>query len=101
MEPGRGYWINVTSDSYVEYIGTVPDNTSVMLYKGWNMIGYASYVDRSVESVFQGLPLLQIEGFDITAHPYGLRRLDSAENMLAGEAYWVRVDGNSLLTVEN
>ncbi|MCJ2670052.1 MAG: CRTAC1 family protein [Candidatus Thermoplasmatota archaeon] len=101
VEPGRGYWINVTSDSFIEFIGIVPGNTSIMLYKGWNMIGYASYVDRSVESVFQGLPLLQIEGFDITAHPYGLRRLDSAENMLAGEAYWVRVDGNSLLTVEN
>ncbi|MFQ6128374.1 MAG: CRTAC1 family protein [Thermoplasmata archaeon] len=101
VEPGRGYWINVTTDSYVEFIGRVPETTSVMLYKGWNMIGYASYVDRSVESIFQGLPLLQIEGFDISAYPYGLRRLDFAENMTAGEAYWVRVDGNFLLTMAN
>lgn len=101
VEPGRGYWIDVTADSYVEYIGTVPDNTSVMLYRGWNMIGYASYTDRTIQDAFQGLPIVDIEGYDASAVPYLLRDMSSAEAMTAGEAYWVRVDDHSLWTVEN
>ncbi|MCK4367325.1 MAG: CRTAC1 family protein [Thermoplasmata archaeon] len=101
VEPGRGYWINVTSDSYVEFIGRVPENISVMLYKGWNMIGYGSYVNRSVEAAFQGLSVLRIEGFDRTASPYGLRKVDMTDTMIVGGAYWVRVSEKSLWTVEN
>ncbi len=101
LEPGRGYWVNVTSDSYIEFIGTVPDNTSIELYRGWNMIGYASYVNRSVETAFQGLGVLRIEGPEPTASPYGLRKLDMTDMMIAGEAYWVRLDERSLWTVEN
>ena len=101
VEPGRGYWIDVTTDSYVEFIGRVPENISVMLYKGWNMIGYGSYVNRSVETAFQGLSVLRIEGFDRTASPYGLRKVDMTDTMTAGGAYWVRMSENSLWTVEN
>ncbi|MFQ5911378.1 MAG: hypothetical protein ACE5IJ_11770, partial [Thermoplasmata archaeon] len=101
LEMGRGYWVNVTSDSFIEFIGRVPENTSVMLYKSWNMIGYASYADATIEAVFQGLPLLEMEGFDISAIPYGLRELDFTENMNAGEAYWVRVGEHFLWTVGN
>ncbi|MEE9341065.1 MAG: CRTAC1 family protein, partial [Thermoplasmata archaeon] len=101
VEPGRGYWIDVTADSYVEYIGTVPGNTSVMLYIGWNMIGYASYTDRTIQDAFQGLPIVDIEGYDASAVPHLLRDMSSAEAMTAGEAYWVRVDDHFLWTVEN
>jgi hypothetical protein len=101
VEPGRGYWIDVTSDSYIEFTGRVPENVSVMLYTGWNMIGYASYVERTVEEAFQSLPILHIEGSDISSNPYGLRRLDMTDTMTAGEAYWVRVTEHFSWTVEN
>ncbi|MFQ6106560.1 MAG: CRTAC1 family protein [Thermoplasmata archaeon] len=101
VEAGRGYWVNVTSDSYIEYTGVVPQNTSIMLYRGWNMIGYTSYVNRTIDDAFQGLPLLEIEGFDISAVPYGLRNMGPTDNMTAGVAYWVRVGDHVMWTVEN
>jgi hypothetical protein len=101
VEMGRGYWIDVSTDSYIEYVGTVPGNTSVMLYRGWNMVGYASLTERSVQDVFQGLPVLKVEGYDPSAVPYNLREMDPAENMVAGEAYWVQIDEHSMWTVGN
>jgi hypothetical protein len=101
VELGRGYWIDVATDSYIEYVGTVPDNASVMLYIGWNMVGYASLVDRTVQDAFQGLPVVKVECYDNSAVPYYLREMDFAENMTAGEAYWALVDDHFLWTVDN
>lgn len=101
IEAGFGYWVEVAQDSYIEYVGTVPSNVSIMLYQGWNMIGYSSYVDRTVADAFAGLPLIEIEGFDQTAPPHYLRDVNPAEMMTAESAYWVYAGDHFLWTVDN
>jgi hypothetical protein len=98
-----GIWVNVTKTGGDHFIsaGRVYENTTIQLYKGWNLVGYASFVNRSVEETLNGIPWEQVEGFDEGATPYYLRSLASTDWMKAGNGYWIRVTSDCIWTVEN
>jgi hypothetical protein len=53
----------------------------------------------SVQDVFVGLPLLEIEAFAGGSDPYLLKPLDSTDFLSAGKGYWVNVAADCTLTV--
>jgi len=99
-----GIWVNVTigGDYFVD-AGRVYESTVIQLYEGWNLVSYASFVNRTVEDALSGIwsHVEQVEVFDDGNAPYYLRTLSSSDWMEAGFGYWICVTENCIWMVEN
>ncbi|MFQ5909903.1 MAG: hypothetical protein ACE5IJ_04185, partial [Thermoplasmata archaeon] len=97
-----GIWVNSTIDGNLLVAGVVPDETTIQLRRGWNLIGFPSFrQDYQVADFMTDTGATEIEGFDQASPPYYLRVLASNEFMVAGEAYWVYVPATTAWTIGN
>ncbi len=88
---GVGFWIQMRAPGLLVVAGRVPAETTVALEAGWNLVGYLSFVERTVADALAGLPAEAVEAYEPTAAPYLLKVLSSGDLLAAGEAYWVRM----------
>jgi predicted GH43/DUF377 family glycosyl hydrolase len=102
MNRTMGIWVNVTigGDHFVD-TGRVHKSTSIQLYKGWNLISYASFIDRTVGDALNEISYEQVEGFDGSNQPYYLKILASTDIMKAGKGYWIKVSEDCTWTITN
>ena len=79
-----GLWVNVTEDSNLTVAGTVPAQTTIHLYEGWNLVSLPSFnTPYSVADLKAEIDATRVEGYDL-APPYFLRVLGDAEVLLPG-----------------
>jgi hypothetical protein len=83
-----GIWVNVLSGDYMTVAGTVPTFTSIQLNFGWNLVGYPSFTNDTVQNLLTGINYDRIEGYDAT-DPYHLVALNPTDIMHAGDAFWI------------
>ena len=95
-----GVWVNVSADAWWVVAGLVPAATDVPLRAGWNLIGYPSFVDRTVAEALAGAPYDAAEGYAPVA-PYYLRRMAPGDGMAAGDGYWVHATMDATVTIAN
>jgi hypothetical protein len=104
MNRTMGIWVNVTigGDHFVD-TGRVHESTAIQLYKGWNLVSYASFTDRTVEDALSGIwsDVEKVEGFDENNAPYYLKNLAASDWMEAGCGYWIYTKENCIWTIEN
>lgn len=84
-----GLWIQVDSDVTLGVEGLRPENTTIALKPGWNMVGYPSNTNRIASNVLpQEITKLGI--FNRNA-PYNLEYVYdfSTEVLVASRGYWV------------
>nr|QNO54847.1 hypothetical protein PAHOCELH_00008 [Methanosarcinales archaeon ANME-1 ERB7] len=55
MEPGKGYWILMTSVDTLPITGTVPMTTDIDLKTGWNLMGYNSLDSQPVADALSSI----------------------------------------------
>ena len=91
----QGIWVNVTEDSNLTLAGVVPTQTAIHLYAGWNLVSFPSFnMSFSVLDLRAETGGTRVEGLDQAVSPNFLRVLGDAKVLLAGEAYWIRVDSD-------
>jgi hypothetical protein len=90
-DPKMGIWVNVLSDDYFTVAGTVLATTTIELNAGWNLVGYPSYTNLTVQQALTGISYNTVEGYDAAAGPYYLMKLAPTSEMKRGEAYWIHV----------
>ena len=98
LDNTMGFWINITAACAFTPGGTAPSTTSVLLYQGWNMVGYPSFnASYSVADLKADLGLagVIVEAFDSNAAPYYLQRLKDGHLMEPGEGYWIYVPSDT------
>ncbi|MFQ6107700.1 MAG: CARDB domain-containing protein, partial [Thermoplasmata archaeon] len=89
-----GLWINVTQDSNLTLAGIVPAQTTIHLYEGWNIVSFPSWnASFTVADLKASVPVERVEGFD-PAPSHFLRVLSDSDVLLAGRAYWVKVQAD-------
>lgn len=96
-----GLWVNVTSNCNLTVAGVVPTNTSIRLHSGWNLVGFPSF--NPTYTVFDLKAeggSTRVEGFDASMVPYHLRVLGVAEVLQTGYGYWVRVEAETVWTLD-
>jgi PKD repeat protein len=94
-------WVEVSKDSYLIVAGLVPESTTIGLVVGWNFIGYASFIDRTVGDSFAGAIYQKVEGYDPTNSPWFLKTLFDSDIMSFGNGYWIHVSEEFDWTVTN
>ena len=100
LDRTEGFWVNVSADAWWVVAGLVPAATDVPLWAGWNLIGYPSFVDRTVAQALAGAPYDAVEGYAPVA-PYYLRRMAPGDGMAAGAGYWVHATADATVTIAN
>jgi hypothetical protein len=93
-------WITMTSSDNLIVTGKVPERADIQLYKGWNLVSYASFINRTVGDALAGYPYDRVEGYADIA-PYYLTVLTDTDMMTAGCGYWIHVTEDCTWTVDN
>ncbi|MCK5290424.1 MAG: PKD domain-containing protein [Thermoplasmata archaeon] len=94
-------WVDVNTDGYLVTAGLVPLDTTIRLVVGWNFVGYASFIDRTVGDTFSGAIYQNVEGFDPMDPPWYLLRLSGTDVLSYGNGYWIHVSEEFTWTVSN
>lgn len=89
-----GYIVKVTDDITLNICGTKPQNKSINLMSGWNVIPVLDDANVPVGDVFDALGenlviVKEIAGYRMYYPAYGITSLNSLES---GKAYFVRVN---------
>ncbi len=95
-----GLWVNVAGSSNLTVAGVVPAQTEIHLYNGWNLVSFPSFnTTYAVSDLIADTGTTRVEGYDPVS-PYCLKVLGPAEVLETGFAYWVKVDADTVWTVE-
>lgn len=97
-----GLWIEVTQASDLTIAGIVPSITMIPLMTGWNLVSFPSFnASYTVGDLKFETGATEVEGFDLFAVPYCLKRMMNGDTLQAGYAYWVKVEIQTIWTVQN
>ena len=95
-----GFWIDMTKDDHLVVAGLVPEMTLIELGHNWNLVGYPSFIDRTVSDALAGIDWKKIQGWGATP-PHHQRQMSASDIMRAGEAYWIWIDLPQMLEIYN
>jgi hypothetical protein len=86
-----GFWIDMTKDDHLVVAGLVPEMTQIELGHNWNLVGYPSFIDRTVSDALAGIDWQKVQGWGDTP-PHHQKQMGASDIMTAGEGYWIWVD---------
>jgi len=91
-----GLWVNVTEASNLTVAGVVPAQTTIDLYKGWNLVSFPSFnLSFTAYDLKMEIGAVRLEGHDPVAAPNFLRVLGDMDMLQAGYGYWMRVEADT------
>ncbi|MFO7991132.1 MAG: C25 family cysteine peptidase [Thermoplasmata archaeon] len=95
LDEQRGLWIHLTADDTLTIEGTEPSTTDILLYPGWNMVGYPSETDRTASSTLP--PEVTKIGILDGTSPYNIQYTSdlSAVTLSSLSGYWVYNSGDT------
>ena len=100
MNHTDGMWVNITGDCNLTVAGIVPAQTTIHLYRGWNLVSFPSFnTSYSASNLKTEIGATRVEGYDL-APPNFLRVLGDADVLQAGFGYWVKVEAATDWIVE-
>jgi hypothetical protein len=115
LDETMGFWIHMTAADTLEITGSVPETTDIELMTaagGWNLVGYASAVGRSLPSALQdhgvGSDFSLVYAYHVgeTADPWKLfdptvpPMLNDLTELTPGWGYWIHVSANHTWSVD-
>jgi len=108
MEPGKGYWIMMTSDDTLPISGAVPESTDIDLKIGWNLVGFNSLDSKPIAEALSSINgnysiVWAYNASDTTDHwkkydpgvPFG----NDLINMEPGSGYWIMMTSEGILKI--
>ncbi|MCK4455902.1 MAG: right-handed parallel beta-helix repeat-containing protein, partial [Thermoplasmata archaeon] len=99
MNHTMGLWVNVTQNSNLTVAGVVPAQTTIHLYKGWNLVSLPSFnLSYTVSDMRMDSGAVSVEGYD-PLPPHFMRVLGDGEVLQAGYGYWARVEADTAWTI--
>jgi hypothetical protein len=89
---GMAFWVTVPSGPVSLAIpGIVPDETVIILEKGWNLVSLVSAESLSISEALGDIPYRKVDGFDPQKEPYGTTNLDFDDLLAPGDCFWIHM----------
>ena len=96
----QGIWIHTNAPApCLTVIGSTPVSTTIMLYAGWNLVGYPSFTSMQADTALIGTNYDGLAECDMT-EPSLLRDMLGTDMMHTGKGYWVHVPTDTVWTVD-
>ncbi len=106
MEPGKGYWIMMTSGDTLPISGTMPESNDIVLKTDWNLIGYNSLGSQPVADALSSISsnytiVWAYDASDTADHwkkhdpgaPFG----NDLNIIEPGKGYWIMMTSDDIL----
>jgi len=104
LEKKKGYWVLMNSSSQFYLSGPLSATTNIHLSQGYNLVGYPSSTEKSVEEALQSIngSYTKVVGFNNTAKQY-LVYVPGANNTLLNitpyRGYWINMSQQGVWVV--
>ncbi|MCD4811279.1 right-handed parallel beta-helix repeat-containing protein [bacterium] len=108
MEPGKGYWIMMTSDDTLPISGTAPESTDIDLKTSWNLVGFNSLDSQPIAEALSPINgnysiVWAYDASDTADHwkkydpgvPFG----NDLINVEPGRGYWIMMTSEGILKI--
>ena len=105
-----GFWINMAEDRTLSITGVAPVSTSVLLYSGWNLIGWSTGAGEALPSALSDIDgnyeLVMAHHASDTADPWklfdptGPAYANDLTVMDPGWGYWIEMNTDDTLNVD-
>ncbi len=101
-------WLHLNASDNFITAGKLPTSTNISLYKGWNLIGYPSFSNSSLDDVLEGLNWKEARFYDRWDAKGDYWKQNNTEKsahmndlyeMRTGNGYWLYVVENCTWTV--
>jgi subtilase family serine protease len=92
-----GIWVHITGAGEKVGPGDNIGNTTITLYKGWNLVGYPSNTVRTVADALSGINYTYVQTYNATSGQ--MVTLGTSDYMMPGHAYWIYVPSTQTWTV--
>jgi len=98
----RGFWIHIKNKCNLSIVGAIPESTDIVLYEGWNLVGYPTLKTRNLNDALIGITWQAVQYYNAfdTIDPWKhnstkkLDNLNDLKEMQPGRGYWVYVTIN-------
>jgi hypothetical protein len=104
LDEEMGFWLHTTQAATLIVEGAIPNNASILLVTGWNMVGYPSASARPIAEVFASIAgkYNLVFAYDAASGGAPWKMYDTTidpdfntlESMQPGWGYWLRVTEN-------
>lgn len=96
-----GLWIQMNEDQTLAIVGEEATDTELNVIDGWNLIGYPSLTNRSVNEVLDGIDYSSIFSYinDEWKGYNPLKPINTLNYLMPGYGYWVKANENSTLVI--
>jgi hypothetical protein len=94
-----GYYIRMANPDYLVVAGAVPTNTQISIKAGWNLIGYPSLINKTVNHALSSISgkYNMVEYYDPILKKEV--KLGPDDWMEPGFGYWIHATENCILTI--
>jgi hypothetical protein len=97
-----GFWIHMKNSSKLKIVGSLLDSTDIIMYEGWNLVGYPSLKQRELNDALSGINWKAVQSYDALDsidswkhnNPDKPENMNDLEDMRPGRGYWVYVNIN-------
>ena len=97
VEPGKGYWVQMTEPAALSLDGDVVPDETILLKQGWNLVGYNSLTAKPLEDALSSIAAncVSVWTYDATDGEWrryiqnGPEFLNNLETMEPGKGYWI------------
>lgn len=96
-----GLWADVGSSSEFAVAGLIPQQSSIQIKTGWNLIGFPSITNRTVGDLLSGISYDRVEAFDPLSPVYNLKPVGDTHFLQAGDALWVHALADGVIQIQN
>ncbi len=101
------FWLYLNSSDYLITAGRIPNSTSINLHSGWNLVGYPSFTNRSLDEALSGIPWGKVQFYDswdmndYWKHNYTGKpdQMNDLNEIKTGGGYWLFVSADCTWTV--
>ncbi len=101
LKPKFGYWIKMNNSRNLSVSGFVPENKTLNLDKGWNLVSYLCEQDKDVTDIFSNImdKIIVINGFDNGAKTYDpkIPQFSDLQKLKTKFGYWIKMNKSVIL----
>ena len=98
VDSTKGVWLRQPSPAGMRFVGKLMPSTNISLKAGWNLVGYPTIAQRTVQDALAGTGWDAVEAYDASS-PYRLRAMGGTEYMQPGNGYWLHVQADTTWTI--
>ncbi len=101
IDETMGLWVDTASSTDFAVAGLIPQQPTIQIRSGWNLVGFPSKTNRTVGDLLSGISYDRVEVFDPLSPIYNLKPVGDTHMVQVGEALWIHALADGVIQIQN